>query len=226
MTKAAAHSKLEERLGYKFEREGLIDAALTHGSQQKAETDYQRLEFLGDRVLNLVIADELYLRYPDEKEGQLAARLSLLVRAEACARVGEALALGEFIVVGPVERKKGVQRMASVLSDVTEALIGALYLDGGLDVAKSFILTHWQAMLTQAPESLKDAKTFVQEWALGRGLPLPAYEVQKREGPDHAPRFTILLQVGKYAPSEGQGTSKQLAEMDAASAFIAREGLR
>jgi len=223
---AAAHSKLEERLGYKFERDGLIDAALTHGSQQKAETDYQRLEFLGDRVLNLVIADELYLRYPDEKEGQLAARLSLLVRAEACARVGEALALGEFIVVGPVERKKGVQRMASVLSDVTEALIGALYLDGGLDVAKSFILTHWQAMLTQAPESLKDAKTFVQEWALGRGLPLPAYEVQKREGPDHAPRFTILLQVGQLAPSQGQGTSKQLAEMDAASAFIAREGLR
>jgi len=223
---AAAHSKLEERLGYKFEREGLLDAALTHGSQQKAETDYQRLEFLGDRVLNLVIADELYLRYPDEKEGQLAARLSLLVRAEACARVGEALALGEFIVVGPVERKKGVQRMASVLSDVTEALIGALYLDGGLDVAKSFILTHWQAMLTQAPESLKDAKTFVQEWALGRGLPLPAYEVQKREGPDHAPRFTILLQVGQLAPSQGQGTSKQLAEMDAASAFIAREGLR
>jgi len=136
------------------------------------------------------------------------------------------LALGEFIVVGPVERKKGVQRMASVLSDVTEALIGALYLDGGLDVAKSFILTHWQAMLTQAPESLKDAKTFVQEWALGRGLPLPAYEVQKREGPDHAPRFTILLQVGQLAPSQGQGTSKQLAEMDAASAFIAREGLR
>jgi len=223
---AAAHSKLEERLGYKFEREGLLDAALTHGSQQKAETDYQRLEFLGDRVLNLVIADELYLRYPDEKEGQLAARLSLLVRAEACARVGEALALGEFIVVGPVERKKGVQRMASVLSDVTEALIGALYLDGGLDVAKSFILTHWQAMLTQATESLKDAKTFVQEWALGRGLPLPAYEVQKREGPDHAPRFTILLQVGQLAPSQGQGTSKQLAEMDAASAFIAREGLR
>jgi len=223
---AAAHSKLEERLGYKFEREGLLDAALTHGSQQKAETDYQRLEFLGDRVLNLVIADELYLRYPDEKEGQLAARLSLLVRAEACARVGEALALGEFIVVGPVERKKGVQRMASVLSDVTEALIGALYLDGGLDVARSFILTHWQAMLTQAPESLKDAKTFVQEWALGRGLPLPAYEVQKREGPDHAPRFTILLQVGQLAPSQGQGTSKQLAEMDAASAFIAREGLR
>ena len=226
MKPAAAHSKLEERLGYKFEREGLLDAALTHGSQQKAETDYQRLEFLGDRVLNLVIADELYLRYPDEKEGQLAARLSLLVRAEACARVGEALALGEFIVVGPVERKKGVQRMASVLSDVTEALIGALYLDGGLDVAKSFILTHWQAMLTQAPESLKDAKTFVQEWALGRGLPLPAYEVQKREGPDHAPRFTILLQVGQLAPSQGQGTSKQLAEMDAASAFIAREGLR
>ena len=226
MKPAAAHSKLEERLGYKFEREGLLDAALTHGSQQKAETDYQRLEFLGDRVLNLVIADELYLRYPDEKEGQLAARLSLLVRAEACARVGEALALGEFIVVGPVERKKGVQRMASVLSDVTEALIGALYLDGGLDVARSFILTHWQAMLTQAPESLKDAKTFVQEWALGRGLPLPAYEVQKREGPDHAPRFTILLQVGQLAPSQGQGTSKQLAEMDAASAFIAREGLR
>ncbi len=226
MKASASHSKLQERLAHTFEREGLLTAALTHGSQQKAEKDYQRLEFLGDRVLNLVIAEELYLRYPDEQEGPLAARLSLLVRAEACTRVGEALGLQEFIGVGAVERKNGVQRMASVLSDVTEALIGALYLDGGLDVAKSFILKQWQAMLVQPPETLKDAKTFVQEWALGRGLSLPAYEVQNREGPDHAPRFTILLRVGTLEPSAGQGPSKQLAEMDAANAFIAREGLR
>ncbi|WP_196502241.1 ribonuclease III [Aestuariivirga litoralis] len=219
-------SKVEERLEYQFKSQILISAALTHGSQQKAERDYQRLEFLGDRVLNLVIADELYARFPDEKEGPLAARLSLLVRAEACTRVGEALGLQAFIAVGAMERKQGVQRMASVLSDVVEALIGALYLDGGMDVARGFILKQWQAMLTQAPETLKDAKTFVQEWALGRGLPLPAYVVQNREGPDHAPRFTISLQVGDLASVHGQGLSKQLAEMDAASAFIAREGLR
>lgn len=226
MKGSASHSALQERLAHSFKREGLLSTALTHGSQQKAEKDYQRLEFLGDRVLNLVIAEELYIRYPEEQEGPLAARLSLLVRAEACTKVGEALGLQDFIVVGATERRKGVQRIASVLSDVTEALIGALYLDGGLDVAKAFILKQWQAMLVQPPETLKDAKTFVQEWALGRGLPLPAYEVQNREGPDHAPRFTILLRVGTVEPSLGQGTSKQLAEMDAAAAFIAREGLR
>lgn len=204
----------------------LLQAALTHSSSGNAKADYQRLEFLGDRVLSLVVAEALYQRYPKEAEGPLAARLSLLVRAETCARVGAALGLEEFIILGRVERAKGVQRMTSVLGDVVEALIGALYLDGGLACAKAFIQQAWQSLLAEDPASLKDAKTFVQEWALGQALPLPHYEVLGREGPHHAPVFTMSLHIGNFAPVSGKGTSKQLAEMEAAKAFIAREGLR
>ena len=223
---AAAAPTLESLLAYVFRDTGLLQAALTHGSHEVAGHDYQRLEFLGDRVLSLVIADALYHRFPAEKEGPLAARLSLLVRAETCAQVGEALRLDEFILLGRIEKRKGVQRMTSVLGDVVESLIGALYLDGGMDVARGFILKQWQALLEAAPSSLKDAKTFVQEWALGRALPLPAYRVSNTQGPDHAPLFTVALQVGLMATIEGKGPSKQTAEMVAAQAFIAREGLR
>lgn len=217
--------QLEERLGHSFTNRDVLDAALTHGSSQKSD-DYQRLEFLGDRVLSLVIADELYTRFPAEKEGQLAARLSLLVRAEACAAVAGVLQLAPHIKVGAVEKRKGVNAMASVLADAMEAVIGALYLDGGYEKARALILRCWNTMLSQAPADLKDAKTFVQEWALGRGLPLPSYRELGREGPQHAPRFTIALSVGTLAAAVGQGGSKQVAEMEAAKAFIQREGLR
>jgi len=218
--------ELEALLGHAFADPGLVDAALTHGSRQEAVADYQRLEFLGDRVLSLVVAEELYTRFPQEKEGALAARLSNLVRAETCAKIAEQLNVADFIQVGVVEKRKGVQNMASVLGDVIEALIGALYLDGGLAVAQRFIVQQWEAMFTQAPASLKDAKTFVQEWALGQAMPLPSYVVLGREGPQHAPRFEVSLQVGNLASATGQGPSKQAAEMDAATNFISREGLR
>jgi len=214
------------RLGHEFKNPALLLSALTHGSRHDASDTYQRLEFLGDRVLSLVIAEALFHQFPDEHEGSLAARLSLLVRAETCAQVGQALRLEDHIILGTMERRKGVQRMASVLGDVVEALIGALYLDGGMEVAKGFILRNWQGLLARDVSELKDAKTFVQEWALARAYALPHYEVQKREGPQHAPIFTISLQVGSLAPSLGEGSSKQLAEMDAARAFINREGLR
>ena len=219
-------SELEALLGHAFADQGLVDAALTHGSRQEAVADYQRLEFLGDRVMSLVVAEELYTRFPQEKEGALAARLSNLVRAETCAKIAEQLNVADFIQVGAVEKRKGVQNMASVLGDVIEALIGALYLDGGLAVAQRFIVHQWEAMFTQAPASLKDAKTFVQEWALGQAMPLPNYVVLGREGPQHAPRFEVSLQVGNHPRATGQGPSKQAAEMDAATNFISREGLR
>ena len=226
MGQAQQTPKLEALIGYHFVDETLLRAALTHASFTSAVADYQRLEFLGDRVLNLVVADALYRRFPDDKEGPLAARLSLLVRAETCAHVADALGLEAFIIVGHMERRNGVQRMPSVQSDVVEALIGALFLDGGLDVAQSFILKNWDGMLEAPPSSLKDAKTFVQEWALGQGLPLPYYEVLEREGAQHAPKFTVGLRVGEFALAEGSGKSKQLAEKAAAQAFIGREGLR
>lgn len=222
----AGLSQLENLIGYSFKDRSLAENAFTHGSRQGNAADYQRLEFLGDRVLSLVIAEDLFSRFGAEREGQLAARLSLLVRGEACAAVGKALGLEEFIILGATEKQKGVQRITSVLGDVVEALIGAIYLDGGLEPARGFILRSWAEMLAKAPASLKDAKTFVQEWALAQGLALPHYEVANRTGPEHAPVFTVQLKVGQHDAAEGLGNSKQLAEMAAASAFIMRHGLR
>jgi ribonuclease III len=222
---AALHA-IEEIIGHVFSNKALCEHAFTHGSRQGKSTDYQRLEFLGDRVLSLVIAEALFKHYATEPEGQLAARLSQLVRMESCAAVGQALDLDKFIVVGQVEKSKGVQRIASVIGDVVEALIGAIYLDAGLGKAQEFILQHWDEKLNKSPSDLKDAKTFVQEWALARALPLPLYEVTGREGVEHAPIFTIQLRVGPYDVSSGNGSSKQAAEMAAAHNFISREGLR
>ncbi len=223
---AALQRKLEGLLDYRFKDPVLCEHALTHGSRQSKRADYQRLEFLGDRVLSLVIAEDLFSRFSTEQEGQLAARLSLLVRGETCALVGQKLGLEEFIIVGPTEKKKGVQRMTSVVGDVVESVIGAIYLDGGLEAARKFILSCWNDMLAKAPADLKDAKTFVQEWALARALPLPQYDVTERTGLEHAPIFTISLKVGPYETSVGIGASKQAAEMAAAHAFISREALR
>ena len=138
--------KLEDILGYHFKDPVLCEHALTHGSRQSKRADYQRLEFLGDRVLSLVIAEDLFSRFSTEQEGQLAARLSLLVRGETCALVGQKLGLDDFIIVGATEKKKGVQRISSVVGDVVEAIIGAIYLDGGLEAARGFILRCWGDM--------------------------------------------------------------------------------
>ena len=226
----AENEPLQSVLGHVFADPALLDAALTHGSSQSGNQagsgDYQRLEFLGDRVLSLVIAEALYHRLPQEKEGPMAARLSLLVRAEACAYVAERLELGRFIKVGTVEKRKGVQNMGSVLADVMEAIIGALYVEAGYAKTQSFVLKAWNELLVKEPSSLKDAKTFVQEWALARALGLPHYAEAGRAGPQHAPVFSIALRVGDLTPAAGRGGSKQQAEMDAAQNFITREGLR
>ena len=222
----AENDTLESLLGHVFADPALLDAALTHGSSQTTTGDYQRLEFLGDRVLSLVIAEALYHRFPQEKEGPMAARLSLLVRAEACAYVAERLELGRLIKVGTVEKRKGVQNMGSVLADVMEAVIGALYVEAGYAKTRDFVLQAWNDLLVKEPSSLKDAKTFVQEWALARALALPQYAEVGRAGPQHAPVFSIALKVGELAPASGRGGSKQQAEMDAAQSFITREGLR
>lgn len=223
--KDAIH-QLEKLIGYEFRDRELCRNALTHGSRNAKKPDYQRLEFLGDRVLSLIIAEELFTRYSNEQEGQMAARLSLLVRGETCAAVGSAMGLDQFILLGLFEKKNGVQRSGSVLGDVVESLIGALYLDGGLDVARGFILKWWEKRINAEPGNLKDAKTIVQEWALGRALPLPHYEVVSREGLEHSPTFTVELRVGSFAVTKGVGASKRASEMAAANEFIAREGIR
>ncbi len=217
---------VEELIGHRFKDASLLRAALTHGSIGRRSVDYQRLEFLGDRVLGLTVAHALFDLHSGEAEGQLAMRLSALVRGEQCAAIGEALGLEDFIIVGATEKLKGVQKTRSIMGDVVEAIIGAVYLDAGWEAARAFVLKHWASLITSGSTAEKDAKTFLQEWALARSLALPRYEIASRTGPDHRPEFTITLTVGKLEVIEGKGSSKQLAEMDAAGKFIAREGLR
>jgi ribonuclease III len=217
---------LTELLGYSFKDLGLVRMALTHGSSHRKAMDYQRLEFLGDRVLSLVIAELLYLQHTDEKEGQMATRHSSLVKGDVCADIAEKIGLGEFIIVGVTEKRLGVQRVRSVLGDVLEALIGAVYLDGGLGPAQVLIRSLWSEALLRPTALDKDPKTFVQEWALGRALALPRYEIKSRTGPEHAPEFTVSLVIGVFQPSDGSGASRQAAEMSAARNFLVREGLR
>jgi len=207
--KGVDFSALETILNHHFSAPDLLEAALTHGSRMGRSSDYQRLEFLGDRVLSLVIAEELYRFYPDEAEGPLAARLSLLVRGETCAKVGLDLGIQDFVILGEKEKRKGIQESSSVLGDVVEALIGALYLDGGMSAARALVHKGWSGRLRQPSANLKDAKTFVQEWALGKAYPLPKYQVISRTGLEHAPVFTISVTVGDLAAAEGQGSSKR-----------------
>ena len=224
--KATEAEGLSGRLGYAFKDAQLLEHALTHGSLQKASDTYERLEFLGDRVLGLVIAEALFRQHGGEREGKLAARHSALVRGEVCADVAEKLGLADIVKVGVAEKKLGVNRMRSILGDVMEALIGAIYMDAGMDVAREFVLTHWGELLKKPETARKDAKTFVQEWVLARSTALPLYEVTERSGPEHQPEFTVRLTVGKYGQSEGRGRSKQIAEMAAAQNFIESGKLR
>ncbi len=224
--KATEGNGSSDGLGYGFRDAQLLQQALTHGSLPKSSDNYERLEFLGDRVLGLVIAEALYRQHGGEREGKLAARHSTLVRGEMCADVAEKLGLAEIVKVGEAEKKLGVNKMRSILGDVMEAIIGAIYMDGGMDAARQFVLTHWAVHLAKPETARKDAKTFVQEWVLARGAPLPIYEVTERSGPEHQPEFTVRLSVGKYGQAEGRGRSKQIAEMAAAQQFIEASGLR
>jgi ribonuclease-3 len=214
------------RLGYAFRDHTLLEQALTHGSSPRTKATYQRLEFLGDRVLSLVIAHALFQEHGTESEGKLAARHSALVRGDQCADVAERLELAEHLQVGASERQHGVQHMRSVLGDVIEAVIGAVFIDGGYDEARAFILRHWATALQNPATMVKDPKTFVQEWALARGKDLPAYEVMAQSGPDHKPEFYVRLHIPNRGTATGRGASKQQAEKEAALAFIAENKLR
>jgi ribonuclease-3 len=213
-------------LGYTFGDPDLLRQALTHGSSTRASASYERLEFLGDRVLSLVIADALFISHQREREGKLAARHSAIVRGEVCAEIAESLGFAERLHVGAVERRQGVQKMRSVLGDVIEAVIGAIYIDGGFEAAKAFVLRHWAKTLKNPATAIKDPKTFVQEWALARAKVLPHYEVVRRSGPEHKPEFMVRLSVPGQGTAEGKGLSKQAAEKAAALAFISQRGLR
>jgi ribonuclease-3 len=223
---ANAYETLFERLGHRFKDRGLLKLALTHASRNRKDRHYERLEFLGDRVLGLVIAEELYHRNPTQREGNLAVRHSALVRGDICSEVARSIGLERFVAVGQAEKQKGVNASPTVLADAMEAVIAAAYLDGGLEAARSLILRLWDPYLKEKKVTRKDAKTFLQEWTLGKSLGIPDYRVVSREGPDHAPRFAIEVMVSGRQPARGEGASKRLAEQAAAEAFLQRENLR
>jgi ribonuclease-3 len=217
---------LEARIGHSFANAYLIGLALTHVSAANAarRETYQRLEFLGDRVLGLVVADMLYATFPDAEEGELSRRLADLVRKESCAEVALEWGVATFVRLGESEKQMGAAK-AAILGDICESIIGAVFLDGGFDAAKHVVTLAFEARMRSPRRPLRDPKTALQEWAQARGLVPPVYRELDRTGPDHAPEFTIAVVVTGFEPAEAKGFSKRRAEQSAAEIFIAREGI-
>ncbi len=215
---------LTGRLGYVFQDEQLLEQALTHasGAKSKIAGSNERLEFLGDRVLGLVVAQILYEQHDDVPEGDLARMLNMLVRRQTCAKVGKALGIPDALVLAG----KGDKRTTvtdNIVGNACEALIAAVYLDGGLEAARTIIAQHWAGFLKQAPDMRKDAKSSLQEWAAARSLPAPSYETIETIGPDHAPQFTVELRVEGRQPAQGVSSTRRTAEQVAATEFLRRE---
>ncbi len=210
---------IEAAIGYQFKKQDLLYQAMTHRSV--GANHNQRLEFLGDSVLGLLIAELLYELYPAEAEGDLSKRLVSLVNGEMLARVAEQWQVGVALGMSVSEEDQGGRENRSNLEDACEALLGAVYLDGGLEAARGVITQFWKpfALETKAPP--KDPKTTLQEWAQGRGLPLPDYVVLSSEGPSHAPQFVIEVRVEGLEPARAEAGTKKLAERKAAEALLA-----
>jgi ribonuclease-3 len=214
---------LEARLGHRFSDPDLLTLALSHASIGSVSNE--RLEFLGDRVLGLIVAEWLHAEYPEESEGGLAVRLNALVRREACAKIAAEVGFAPYLIMAPSESVSGGRNKSAILAGACEAVIAALYLDGGLEVARTFVLRYWNtAFSTLAPE-LRDAKTALQEWAQSGALKQklqPVYVPTSRSGPDHAPMFTVEIRLAGYEPEAGHGTTKREAEQDAARHMLRR----
>jgi ribonuclease-3 len=233
--RAEAVRALALNLGHDFGDPDLLERALTHasvgeGAERDARgrpfLDNQRLEFLGDRVLGLLVADRLMRDFPDADEGEMSSRLHALVDKAACARVADRLDVGPAMRLSPGEAKQGGRRREGVLGDAMEAILAAVWLDGGIDAARAVFDRAWAEELSAPPKrSLSNPKSALQEWALGHGKALPAYRIVERTGSDHAPTFTVEVSVAGYAPLTAQGRSRQDAEKAAAVGLLKREGV-
>lgn len=211
------------RIGHDFRRPELLSRAVTHSSlATPSRPDNQRLEFLGDRVLGLVMAEALLAADRGASEGQLAPRFNALVRKETCAAVAREIGLGEVLKLGRSEMMSGGRRKEALLADAMEAVIAAVYLDAGFEVAKAVVLTLWGGRIGSVEADARDAKTALQEWAQGRGLPPPAYTELGREGPDHQPLFTVEVRLATGEAEVAQAGAKRQAEQAAARALLAR----
>ncbi|MEP1767896.1 MAG: ribonuclease III [Sulfitobacter sp.] len=213
----------EARLGYEFKTPKLLSEAVTHASMSTPNRDdNQRLEFLGDRVLGLVMAEALLNLDTKASEGQLAPRFNALVRKEACADVAREIDIGAVLRLGRSEMLSGGRRKQALLGDAMEAVIAAVYVDGGFDAARSLILRLWGKRTTSVKEDARDAKTSLQEWAQARGLEPPAYVLTHRSGPDHAPIFTITAKLSTGETASATAGAKRAAEQDAAALLLAQ----
>lgn len=222
----ANRTLLEAEIGYVFKEQERLDRAVTHSSARPGkDVNYERLEFLGDRVLGLCVAELLFRTFRDAKEGELSVRLNQLVSAESCAMVADTLGLHRFIRTGADVKKLTGKAMLNVRADVVEALIAAIYLDGGLDAARAFILRNWEGRAARAEGARRDAKTELQEWAHARFATTPVYRVAERSGPDHDPLFTVTVEIAGAAPETGRDRSKRAAEQAAATRVLEREGV-
>ena len=221
MKLAAELQAFAARLGHEFHRPELLLRALTHASiSGPARPDNQRLEFLGDRVLGLVMAEALLAADKGASEGQLAPRFNALVRKEACADVARELDLGEALRLGRSETLTGGRRKEALLGDAMEAVIAAVYLDAGFEAAKAMVIRLWGDRIGRVEADARDAKTSLQEWAQGRGLAPPDYVLVARTGPDHAPVFTIEARLATGQSARATAGAKRQAEQAAAKALL------
>jgi len=221
-------SALEDRIGYHFADKALLERALTHISAASGGArvnSYQRLEFLGDHVLGLVISDMLFRAFARANEGELSRRLADLVRKETCAEVARAIDIGPALSLGSSESHAGGRLRMTILADACEALVGAVFIDGGYPAAEAFVARFWKERMLKPLRPLRDPKTMLQEWAQARGLPTPAYRELARTGPHHNPKFRVAVELPDRPPAEGLGSSKRAAEQAAAAEMLAAVGI-
>lgn len=230
-SKVKDRAALEERIGYSFADKALLERALTHisalsGGPQNRVSSYQRLEFLGDHVLGLVISDMLYRAFPKANEGELSRRLADLVRKETCAEVGKEMDLGPALRLGNSESHAGGRLRTTILADACEGLVGAVFIDGGYAAADALVSKFWKERMIATVKPLRDAKTMLQEWAQARGLPTPVYKELARTGPHHDPIFKVAVVLPDRPQAEGSGTSKRAAEQAAALDMLTKVGVK
>jgi ribonuclease-3 len=220
--------ELENRIGHQFSAQESLHKALTHASAIRRNVDnyqYERLEFLGDRVLGLVVSELLFETFPEAKEGELSLRLNSLVSGKTCAEVADEIMLHEFIRTGTDLKHLTSKRMQGVRADVVEAMIAAVYLDGGLEAAARVVKKLWQKRLFLADAARRDSKTALQEWAHAKKLETPTYHLVDQDGPDHDPVFTVKVELSNKDSAKGKGRSKRSAEQQAARKILEREGV-
>ncbi|HPD83528.1 MAG: ribonuclease III [Alphaproteobacteria bacterium] len=211
--------KLEEIIGYQFKDSHLLERALTHSSTND-DYNYQRLEFLGDRVLGLVIAHALFVEFRGENEGGLAKRHTALVQGTTCSIIGQAHNIADFIILSQSEKDSGVHMNENIIADVVESMIGAIYVDGGYEAAQKVVLKLWGDNIKTLEEAPQDPKTELQEWVQARGLSLPEYKIIDKQGPDHAPVFVVELKVEGFDPITSEGPSRRQAEKTVARIML------